>query len=306
MPLLFTCPHCQAKTRVEDRYSGQKGECFQCGGPIEIPSFVARRPARPASGLPPKKVARIIAVVVACGVVLALIATGLQFGSSSISKIASSRSSGVSIRKLESIAKALNNYAAKHGQFPPPVVKGPNGQPMHSWRVMLLPYFSEDQNTLMQVYNSYDRSKPWNDPANLAIQYQIPDVYLHPNVNNTGWGTSSSYYLVVGNGTLFPVSGPLKPSEITDKTSQTILVVEGNPAVASSSWTEPVDLDFVNMTGDLLSGSLNEIGGQSDDTVTMATVDGRGHALQLDTDPAIVRALITPRGGERMDDDTLD
>jgi hypothetical protein len=306
MPLLFTCPHCQAKTRVEDRYSGQKGECFQCNGLIEIPSFVARRPTKTANGLPGKKMRRILAVVLACGAVLAIITAGLQFGSSSFSKIASSRSSGASIRKLESIAKALNNYAAKHGRFPPPVVKGPAGQPMHSWRVMLLPYFSEDQSRLMELYNTYDRSKPWNDPANLTLQYQMPDVYMHPNLNNTGWGTTSGYYLVVGNGTLFPASGPLQPGEITDKTSQTILVVEGNPVVGSSSWIEPVDLDFVNMTGDLLSANLNEIGGQSEDTVTMATVDGRGHALKLDTDPAIVRALITPRGGERMDDDTLD
>ncbi|MEO1526851.1 MAG: hypothetical protein AAFX06_15550, partial [Planctomycetota bacterium] len=42
MPHLYTCPHCNAKTLVEDRYSGQSGECFECGAAIQIPQFAAQ------------------------------------------------------------------------------------------------------------------------------------------------------------------------------------------------------------------------------------------------------------------------
>lgn len=41
MPFLFTCPHCQTKTEVEDRYSGQAGECVVCGEAIQLPAFVS-------------------------------------------------------------------------------------------------------------------------------------------------------------------------------------------------------------------------------------------------------------------------
>ncbi len=41
MPFLFTCPHCQTKTQVDDRYSGQSGNCVTCGGPIQLPRFAA-------------------------------------------------------------------------------------------------------------------------------------------------------------------------------------------------------------------------------------------------------------------------
>ena len=39
MPYLYTCPHCQTKTQVDDRYSGQVGTCVTCGGDIELPRF---------------------------------------------------------------------------------------------------------------------------------------------------------------------------------------------------------------------------------------------------------------------------
>ncbi len=39
MSLLFTCPHCQTQTLVEDRYSGHAGRCVSCGQSIQVPFF---------------------------------------------------------------------------------------------------------------------------------------------------------------------------------------------------------------------------------------------------------------------------
>ena len=303
MPLLFTCPHCQSKTRVEDRYSGQSGECFQCGGEITLPAFAAspNRSRVLNKGTNRKVATWLIAVVVTGGLLLIVLTAVVRLGGSSMNQLTNNRIRSGSIRNLETIAKALNAYAEEHGRYPPPVIKDPNGVAMHSWRVMLLPYLQENE-----LYNQYDRSKPWNDPDNLAIQYQIPNVYLHPESGGAGWSSASAYYLIAGNGTLFPVAGPLRPDEITDDASQTILLVEGMPMTTSGSWTEPIDLDFASVTGDLLSGSANEPGGLSDGGVTMATADGRGHFVPSDIEPATLRALVTPRGGERLADDTLD
>lgn len=301
MPLLFTCPHCQAKTRVEDRYSGQSGECFQCGGEIAIPAFNAGSSAAEGKVSSRKMVPWILAVLVTGGLLLAILTAVIQLGGSSMAKLNTNRVRSASIRNLEVIAKALNNYASEHGQYPPPVIRDSNGIAMHSWRVMLLPYLQEDQ-----LFNEYDLTKPWNDPENLEIQYRIPDVYLHPQSGGAGWSSTSAYYLITGAGTLFPPRDPLAPEDITDDASQTVLLVEGIPLVASGSWTEPVDLDFASMTGDLLSGSANEPGGISQEGVTLATADGRGHFIPSDIEPATFRALVTPRGGERLADDTLD
>ena len=48
------------------------------------------------------------------------------------------------------------------------------------------------------------------------------------------------------------LGAPLGPDQIVDDPSQTILVIEGTPIVASGLWTEPVDLDGVNETFSLL------------------------------------------------------
>ena len=71
-------------------------------------------------------------------------------------------------------------------------------------------------------------------------------------------------------------------------------------------WTEPVDLDYSLMSGRLGSNLGVEAGGLFDDGVSMATVDGRGHYLPNTTEPITFRSLVTPRGGERLQDDTLD
>ena len=65
MPFLFTCPHCQTKTQVEDRYSGQAGECVTCGGAIQLPDFLLVHPQRPASpAKDTKRIGWMIAAVV--------------------------------------------------------------------------------------------------------------------------------------------------------------------------------------------------------------------------------------------------
>jgi hypothetical protein len=41
------------------------------------------------------------------------------------------------------IVLALENYESVHGRLPPAVVYGKDGQPLCSWRVLILPYIEE-------------------------------------------------------------------------------------------------------------------------------------------------------------------
>jgi len=141
---------------------------------------------------------------------------------------------------------------------------------------------------------------------NLSLAYEIPADYLHPNAGINGLFYQSGYYMITGQGTLFPPSGPLGPDNVTDNVSQTVLLVEGSPVVPSGYWTEPIDLDYSNMQGDLSNNNGFEPGGLIEGGVVMVTADGRGHFVEDTMDPAVFRALVTPRGQERLPDDTLD
>lgn len=301
MPYLFTCPHCNAKTQVEDRYSGKTGECFSCGSPIQIPEFASAGGPAASSGNK-----RPLGVMISAGVVLTmlvcLVFAIIRFGGSSVSRLAEVRLQNASINNLEKIASALNAYAADYGSYPPATLRDNAGRALHSWRVLILPYLGEQM-----TYDQFDLSKPWDHEINLQASYMMPSVYGHPNDNNAAAG-QSGYYLITGPGTLFPAKGPLSPDKVTDNPSQTILVIAGAPPLSSAigGWAEPIDLDFAKMRG-AINGTVGvEAGGRISSGVTMATVDGRGHFLSNDTPPSTFNALVTPNGNEPLPDDTLD
>ncbi len=303
MPYLFTCPHCQTQTQVEDRYSGQSGQCVNCGNPIQLPEF-GRRVADPSVETPAARSAPvrwIAGAIVSLIIMACLVFAVIQIGSQSISRVAASRDRSMSIRNLQRIAEALNAYAADHGSYPPVATTDDSGRSLHSWRVLILPYLGEEI-----LYNEIDLSVAWDDPINTNVARRMPSVYQHPNASQHNLDYQSGYHLVTGPGTLFPVSGPLGPADIVDDPAQTIVVIEAKPTVLSGLWTEPVEVDYDKMQGNIGGNPNTEVGGLLVGGVAMATADGRGHFLPDTTDPSILRSLITPRGGERLPDDTLD
>lgn len=303
MPYLFTCPHCQTQTQVEDRYSGQSGECVTCGDSIQLPEFGNRITGdvskKAKSGSP---ATRWVAGAIVSAIILAcLFFAIIRVGGQSVSRMTASRDQSISIRNLQKIADALNAYAADHGNYPPVAITDNSGKPLLSWRVLLLPYLDEEE-----LYNKIDLTVPWDDPINATIFPRMPTVFRHPNAAEQNFYNQSGYYLVTGPGTLFPASGPLGPNDITDDPTQTILVIEAKSSMMPGSWAEPIDIDYAAMQGNIGGNPSTEVGGLLDNGVAMATTDGRGHFLPNTTDPLVLRALITPQGGERLADDTLD
>jgi len=304
MPHLFTCPHCQTQTQVEERFSGQSGECVTCGNSIQLPDFGNRISGAITETVKSGSSAtRWVAGAIVSAIILAcLFFAIIRVGGQSIGRMTASRDQSISIRNLQRIAEALNAYAADHGNYPPVAITDNSGKPLHSWRVMLLPYLDEED-----LYNEIDRSVAWDDPINAAVFFRrMPTVFQHPNATERGTYNQSGYYLVTGPGTLFPASGPLGPNDIIDDPTQTILVIEAKPSILPGSWAEPIDVDYAAMQGNIGGNPGTEVGGLLDNGAAMATTDARGHFLPNTTDPMILRALITPRGGERLPDDTLD
>lgn len=306
MPYLFTCPHCHTRTEVEDEYSGQTGECVVCGRNITLPNFAPGAAAKAASlspgkGGPSAKRKRSVAWIAAAVVVLMLVGATIiavaRIGGSTAAKLRQGRTRIASIKNLETIAIALNAYAADHGSYPAPAITSKSGKPLLSWRVTLLPYLGEEE-----LYDRFDLNASWDSAQNQTITYQdMPAVYRHPTMQ--GWTTETAYHLVTGTGTLFPPSGPLGPKQVIDGSTKTILVVE---ASGSSSWTEPVDVDLAASGGTINVSSGNDFGGVTPGGMCLVTVDERGHFLPEETAAMTINALATPQGGEPLPDDVLD
>src|SRR6516165_2689000 len=87
---------------------------------------------------------------------------------------------------LMNIGLALHNYHDQFGSFPPACVADENGRPMHSWRVLILPFL--DQTPL---YNQYRFDEPWDGPNNKKLADTILAVYNCPSDDHGGPGNAS-------------------------------------------------------------------------------------------------------------------
>lgn len=80
------------------------------------------------------------------------------------------RTEGMQLRKLNQICLALEQYSQKYGRLPPPYTVDQQGNRLHSWRTLLLPYYGEPYKSL---YEKIDLSKPWDSPENAKVNTDI-------------------------------------------------------------------------------------------------------------------------------------
>jgi prepilin-type processing-associated H-X9-DG protein len=140
------------------------------------------------------------------------------------------------MNQLKQIALALHNYRQANGCFPPAYIADKNGKPMHSWRVLIPPYFEE-----ATLYKQYNFNESWDGPNNKKLLASRPRGYACPSDNTayTTGATRTSYVAVVGTNAAW--SGG-SPKNLTSDVSTTIMLVE--VANASVQWTEPKDLSL--------------------------------------------------------------
>jgi predicted RNA-binding Zn-ribbon protein involved in translation (DUF1610 family) len=156
MAIQFTCPHCGNVQTAEERYAGRSGPCPSCGKTIVVPGSVAEiTPAKPAGSN--KGLGAILLIVglicliaaLGCGgILLALLLPAVQAGRDAARRTQSAMNE-------KQILLAIHNYHDTYGQLPPAYIPDADGKPMHSWRVLILPFIEQ-----LHLYNQYDFSKP--------------------------------------------------------------------------------------------------------------------------------------------------
>jgi len=152
---------------------------------------------------------------------------------------------------MKRLALAMANYHQDFGTLPPAFVADSQGKPMHSWRVLILPYLEHGA-----LYQEYDFSQPWNSPHNLALaeKYPIAAEEFHCP-SDEGPRDCASYLAVVGPETLWP--GATSPSrETLLGGAHRLLLVERKES--GIHWMEPRDLSCDGESPELLESSPHE------------------------------------------------
>ncbi|MFP6670696.1 MAG: DUF1559 domain-containing protein [Pirellulaceae bacterium] len=141
--------------------------------------------------------------------------------------------------KLKKVAIGIHIFHDTYRQFPvgeSPIIKYREGQPLLSWRVHLLPFVEE-----VELYKQFKLDQPWDSPDNLKLLEKIPEVYQ--NQDYKGLGSHTTVLAINGPGAVFNPSEKLHMRDVTDGTSQTVLIINAGPDKAVP-WTKPQDLTY--------------------------------------------------------------
>ncbi|MBA4067833.1 MAG: hypothetical protein C0501_29865 [Isosphaera sp.] len=185
---------------------------------------------------------------------------------------------------------AVANYLDTNGRFPPAFVRGPDGRPWHSWRVLILPFIEE-----RDLHRDYRFDEPWDGPANRLLAGRMPRLLAF---HGSEPGTTTNYLAVVGSDTMWPGAEGRDRADITDGWSETILIVEN--AGLGVHWMEPRDLLF-----DGMDFAVDRPGGVSSwyESPAVVTADATVRRLSRGIRPDALRAALTVNGGEGLADD---
>ena len=191
---------------------------------------------------------------------------------------------------LSQIGRALLHYHSHYGTFPPADSTDANGRPMHSWRVLILPYLGRQD-----LYDAYHFNEPWNGPNNRKLHNVVLTAFNCPS-DSFRKTTQTSYLALVGPQTLFPHLGTRGLADITDGSANSILLIE----VHSSGihWMEPRDISPAQYTALVRAGSSTRWPRNHPESGFVAFADGHVRRILDSILASDLDALMTIAGGE--------
>lgn len=193
----------------------------------------------------------------------------------------------------------MHGYNDVYGHLPTAAVRGKNGEPLLSWRVLILPFIEQPE-----LYKEFHLDEPWDSPHNLSLLPRMPGTYAPPA--GKAWMVPPHHTVCkvfVGRGAAFEGAEGLRLTseyrdgsrrqspDFPDGLSNTLLVVEGGVPVP---WTKPEDLAFDP------NGPLPDLRCLFSDMFRAGFADGSMAFIPKAAREATLRAAITRNGGEEF------
>ncbi|HLA85507.1 MAG TPA: DUF1559 domain-containing protein [Thermoguttaceae bacterium] len=200
------------------------------------------------------------------------------------------------LNNLRQLGLALHEYHNVYGSFPPAYVADQHGRPMHSWRVLILPFLEQKD-----LYNQYRFDEPWDGPNNRKLHDKMPEVFRCASRPSGSNPYETSYVAVTGPHTAWRDDRPVKLSEITDGSKTTILLVEMKDS--GINWMEPRDLAYPPMPAKINPPSARGISSYHPGRANVLFADG--HVFCLGDDAKPIAKFLTIDGGETISEDDL-
>lgn len=185
---------------------------------------------------------------------------------------------------MKQVMLALHNYHDAYNRLPPAAITDPEGKPLLSWRVAILPFVEEQE-----LYQKFHLDEPWDSEHNLPLSKELPGVYRSPNTAT-----------IDGKTVLQGVVGDdigMKPLERTqfrdfiDGLSNSIMILQVD-ADAAVVWSKPEDLEID------MDNPLEHLGNAERGGFHIGMGDGSVRFMTQDIDPELFKKMLTRAGQE--------
>jgi hypothetical protein len=192
---------------------------------------------------------------------------------------------------LNILSVALHNYHDTYGSFPPAYLADEQGRPMHSWRVLILPYLEQ-----RAIYQQYRFDEPWDGPYNSQLADRMPSTFHIPSEPPST--SRTNIVAIVGEPTAFPGARATRFRDFRDGTGNTILLTE----IADSDipWLEPRDLCFQKMSFTVNDRTRPSISCSRRRGPYVVLADSISAYTVRDVHPEALRAMATIDGAEEV------
>ena len=139
------------------------------------------------------------------------------------------------VNKMKQIMIAFHNYHDAYDCFPPAYTADDNGRPLHSWRVLILPYIEHKA-----LYEKIRLDEPWDSEHNRQFHSKAPDAFRCPSAGSLREAPAvpapaGSFYSVV-DGPEAAFFGTETKAMPTKGLGETIFLVERRMPV---NWMDP-------------------------------------------------------------------
>jgi len=268
--------------------------CAECGARQQAIAVTKENPTNPSSTRPTRRSTfpRPNALECGCLTIVFALVVALFLPKVQGAREAARRSKCKS--NLKEIGLALHAYHSTYGCFPPAYVADKAGRPIHSWRLLILPFLDEE---CRQLHAQYDFSEAWDGTANKKLLERRPAVFACPTRMRGACRQCTAYAAIYGPQCVFRGADPIGIEEITDGLSNTLLVADVTEA--DIPWTKPQDIDVTlhPKPGDRLGLSSDHVGG-----LQAVFADGSVRFVNNSISQATLNALFTRNGEDKPGD----
>ncbi len=189
------------------------------------------------------------------------------------------------LNSLKQLALAMHNYHDVNKHLPPRCLTDRDGNPLHSWRTVVLPYVEQQA-----LHKRIDLSQSWDSEQNRLVTQTIIPLFSGGQES-----TKTRFRVPVFPGSLWHGEGPPKEfKNVIDGTSNTIAAIFA-PADAAVDWADPQP--WVLSEDDPMSSVFGDR-----DIVEVMMMDGSARVFQRgELNNKKLKALLTYAGRESID-----